>query len=372
MGQTDRPNMSYPPLPLVSDLAVVESEPDQRYLTKRYTEKAVEFIRASAEGPFFLYLPHTMPHWPQYASEDFAGKSKNGKWGDAVEEIDWSTGVILDTLEELKIADNTLVVFMSDNGGAMNHGAKNTPLKGGKGSTFEGGMRVCGIVRWPGHVPAGETCDQLLTSMDWLPTFARIAGTKPPQDRIIDGRDISEVIVHPDSAKTPHEHFFYYWMSYLECVRSGDWKLRVASRKGRESVPLDKPQLFNLRGRYLRGQQRGRRPPGDRATALPTLRSGTRRSRRRRQLRHQPAPRRIRRRSQSDDGSLTARLNSGRAGGAASARSLVRLIGCRRPGISPFLPMSRWRSVPLRLPGTRRARFLPAKSSRSTSANLRE
>ncbi|MCA8996219.1 MAG: sulfatase [Planctomycetaceae bacterium] len=247
MGHTDRPNKQYPPLPLVSDLDVVEAEPDQRYLTKRYTEKAVEFITTHAKQPFFLYLPHTMPHWPQYASEDFAGKSANGKWGDAVEEIDWSTGVILDKLEELKIAEKTLIVFMSDNGGATNHGASNAPLKGGKGSTFEGGMRVCGIVRWPGHVPAGQACDQLLTSMDWLPTFAQLAGAEPPQDRIIDGRDISGVIQHPQTAKTPHDQFFYYWMSHLECVRSGDWKLRVSLRKGRESIQLENPELYNLR-----------------------------------------------------------------------------------------------------------------------------
>ena len=234
----------YPPLPLLRNEQVLESEPDQRYLTQRYTDEAVQFIESHRDGPFFLYLPHTMPHWPQYASEAFAGKSKNGKWGDAVEEIDWSTGVILDKLKDLGIDDRTLVIFTSDNGGATRHGAHNEPLKGGKGSTFEGGQRVCNVMRWPGQVPAGRSCEALVTSMDILPTLAKLAGTTPPKNRIIDGKDISELLLGKPDARSPHDAFYYYFKDRLECVRSGPWKLRIAQVRGGENVKL--PQLFNL------------------------------------------------------------------------------------------------------------------------------
>lgn len=234
----------YPPLPLLRDEQVIEQEPDQRLITQRYTEEAVKFIEANRDKPFFLYLPHTMPHWPQYASERFAGKSKNGKWGDAVEEIDWSTGVLLDKLNELGIDGRTLVIFTSDNGGATQHGARNQPLKGGKGSTFEGGQRVCNVMRWPGKIPANRTCDELVTSMDILPTFARLAGASPPADRVIDGRDISAILLGKPGAESPHEAFYYYFKDRLECVRSGKWKLRVAQVRGGRDADL--PQLFDL------------------------------------------------------------------------------------------------------------------------------
>ena len=245
MGHDSRPKpYKYPPLPLLRNEQVLESEPDQRYLTQRYTDEAVQFIESHRDGPFFLYLPHTMPHWPQYASEAFAGKSKNGKWGDAVEEIDWSTGVILDKLKDLGIDDRTLVIFTSDNGGATRHGAHNEPLKGGKGSTFEGGQRVCNVMRWPGQVPAGRSCEALVTSMDILPTLAKLAGTTPPKNRIIDGKDISELLLGKPNARSPHNAFYYYFKDRLECVRSGPWKLRIAQVRGGENVKL--PQLFNL------------------------------------------------------------------------------------------------------------------------------
>ena len=234
----------YPPLPLLENETVIEQEPDQHYLTQRYTERAIDFIEANRDHPFFLYLPHSMPHWPQYASEEFAGKSKNGKWGDAVEEIDWSTGVILDKLRELGIDDRTLVVFTSDNGGATQHGAHNEPLKGGKGSTFEGGQRVCNVMRWPGKIPAGRSCDELIISMDILPTFASLAGTSPPKDRKIDGKDISDILLGKPDATSPHEAFYYYFKEQLECVRSGRWKLRVTQTRGGENASF--PQLYDL------------------------------------------------------------------------------------------------------------------------------
>ncbi|PHR91946.1 MAG: arylsulfatase [Blastopirellula sp.] len=249
MGQTDRLRKIYPPLPLLRMEEVIEEEPDQRYITQRYTQEAVQFITENKEGPFFLYLPHTMPHWPQYSSENFAGKSKNGKWGDTVEEIDWSVGQVLDTLKKLKIDDNTITVFISDNGGATQHGASNFPLKAGKGTTWEGGHRVPMVIRWPGKIPAGTTCSELGITMDLLPTFAKLTGGQAPQDRIIDGRDIWPLISGEKNAATPHEAYYYYFRGTLHAVRSGDWKLFV-SRKGRQNKKLDdnfKPELYNLK-----------------------------------------------------------------------------------------------------------------------------
>lgn len=246
MGHDSRPEpYRYPPLPLMRNEEVIEREPDQRQITQRYTQEAIQFIKDHQEQPFFLYLPHTMPHWPQYASEQFAGKSKNGKWGDAVEEIDWSTGMILDTLQNLQLDKNTLVIFTSDNGGATRHGAHNEPLKGGKGSTFEGGQRVCNVMRWPGTIPAGKECSEMVTSMDLLPTFATLAGVTAPSNVVIDGKDIGSLIQgHPD-AKSPHEAFYYYFRDTLECVRSGRWKLRVAQVRGGEKMEF--PQLYDLK-----------------------------------------------------------------------------------------------------------------------------
>ena len=244
MGHDSRPKpYKYPPLPLLRDEQVVETEPDQRYLTKRYTEEAVGFITANKDRPFFLYLPHTMPHWPQYASEEFAGNSKNGKWGDAVEEIDWSTGVILDTLKKLEIDDRTLVVFTSDNGGAINHGASNAPLKGGKGSTWEGGMREPCVMRWPGKIPAGTACDEITSTLDIMPTLAKLAGTSAPSDRIIDGHDIWPLMAGEPEAKSPHQAYYYYHRGNFRAVRSGKWKLNPGHTEPDPRNPK-KPQTF--------------------------------------------------------------------------------------------------------------------------------
>ena len=253
MGHDSRPKpFRYPPLPLLENEQVIEVEPDQRYLTQRYTEEAVKWIRRHRDEPFFLYWPHTMPHWPQYSSEDFAGKSKNGKWGDTVEEIDWSVGELMKSLKQLGLDERTLVVFTSDNGGATRHGASNFPLKGAKGSTYEGGQRVPLVVRWPGRVPAGSSSDELTTMMDFLPTFARLAGAHEPTDRKLDGRDIWPLLSGRKEARTPHEAFFYYFKADLHAVRSGPWKLRVADRpirvaKGKPKPKSPKfPQLYHL------------------------------------------------------------------------------------------------------------------------------
>ncbi|MBT4228221.1 MAG: sulfatase-like hydrolase/transferase [Verrucomicrobia bacterium] len=180
---------------------VIEEEPDQQLITQRYTREAIAFIVSNKARPFFLYQPHTMPHWPQYSSERFAGKSANGKWGDAAEEIDWFTGEILKALMANDLDEKTMVIFMSDNGGALRHGASNKPLKGGKGSTWEGGHRVPFVVRWPGAIPAGTSSDAMVTSMDLLPTLVKLAGAKPPGDRKIDGKDISPQAGGGDAAQ---------------------------------------------------------------------------------------------------------------------------------------------------------------------------
>ncbi len=238
----------YPPLPLLRMEEVIESEPDQRYITKRYTEEALDFIERNKDGPFFLYLAHTMPHWPQYASEAFAGKSRNGAWGDSVEELDWSTGQVLAKLAELGIDGNTLVVFTSDNGGATRHGASNAPLRGGKGTTWEGGHRVCFLARWPGRIPAGTASDELAVSFDLLPTFAKLAGAQLPADRIIDGKDIGPLLEGEPGIPTPHVAYYYFYMAHLNAVRSGRWKLHVARKGGRhpEYEPNPVLELYDL------------------------------------------------------------------------------------------------------------------------------
>ncbi|HUT12670.1 MAG TPA: sulfatase, partial [Thermoguttaceae bacterium] len=200
-----KPQWQYPALPLMRDEKVIETEPDQSQLTPRYTAEAIEFITAHKDEPFFLYLPHTFPHVPLYASERFKGKSANGPFGDAVEEIDWSTGEILGAIEQLGIDSRTLVIFTSDNGAQNGPGGSNAPLRGFKGSTWEGGMREPCIMRWPGKIPAGTTCRELAGTLDLMPTLAKLAGTSAPADRIIDGKDIRPLLFGEEGARSPRE-----------------------------------------------------------------------------------------------------------------------------------------------------------------------
>jgi len=222
-----------PPLPLMRDETVIEAPADRNTLTLRYTQEAVRFITASQKRPFFLYLPHAMPGSTRkpFASERFRGKSANGAYGDAVEEIDWSTGEILSALERLGIDEHTLVVWTSDNGAPRAHGGSNAPLVGWGYTTTEGGMRAPCVVRWPGNVPGGAACDAVCTTMDLLPTFARLAGAATPMDRIIDGKDIWPLLSGSKDARSPHEAFYYYYMEQLQAVRSGRWKLYLPLKK---------------------------------------------------------------------------------------------------------------------------------------------
>ncbi|MCG8652314.1 MAG: sulfatase [Pirellulales bacterium] len=212
-----------PPLPLVRQEQVIEAPADQSTLTQRYTEQAIKFIEQHQKQPFFLYLPHTFPHLPLFASPAFHGKSANGRYGDAVEEIDWSTGQILDCLDRLNLTDKTLVIFTSDNGSNGRNGGSNAPLSGAKGSTMEGGMRVPMLARLPGKIPAGGVCQQLCTTMDLLPTFCEMAGANLPKTTI-DGHDISRLLTNPEDAESPYEVFFYYRRRQLQAIRWGDWK----------------------------------------------------------------------------------------------------------------------------------------------------
>ncbi len=221
--------LHYPPLPLLRDEEVVQEQPDQASLTERYVEEAVRFIRENREGPFFLYLAHMYVHTPIYAPQRFHEASENGPYGAAVECVDWSTDVLMHELEKLGLTDDTLVVFTSDNGSEARNGGSNQPLRGTKGTTWEGGMRLPCIMRLPGGIPAGSTCNEIATSMDFLPTFAALAGGRAPTDRIIDGKDAGPLMRSEAGATSQHDAFFYYRLDDLEAVRSGKWKLHVGT-----------------------------------------------------------------------------------------------------------------------------------------------
>ena len=226
-----------PPLPLMRNETVLQRvlPADQQAIVERYTQEAVSFLWNHRDKPFFLYLPHSAVHFPLYPGKKFQGKSKHGLFGDWVEEVDWSVGQILETLRQLGLADNTLVIFTSDNGGALRHGAINAPLRGGKGSTFEGGMRVPLIAWWPGKIPAGTHTSEIASMMDVLPTFAKLAGGTVPTDRKIDGGDIWPILSGQAGAKSPYDAFYFFRGLNLQAVRSGPWKLHLA-----------KGELYNL------------------------------------------------------------------------------------------------------------------------------
>jgi arylsulfatase A-like enzyme len=247
----------WPPLPLMRQEEVIEAPVDRNYLTKRYTEEAIRFITANKDRPFFLYLPQAMPGSTArpFASPLFQGKSSNGPYGDSVEELDWSAGEILAALKTLGLDEKTLVVWTSDNGAVRRDPPQgsNAPLKGWAYDTSEGAMRMPCIMRWPGRIPAGKVCDELCSMMDFLPTFARLAGGEPPRDRIIDGHDIRPIIFGEPGAKSRYDDvgFFYYMMDQLQAVRAGQWKLYlplaakvINLRRKQENTPA---MLYDLR-----------------------------------------------------------------------------------------------------------------------------
>jgi arylsulfatase A-like enzyme len=239
MGNVDNKMIHYksPPTPLMRGEESIEHDPDQRFLTRRYAGEAVRFIAANKDRPFFLYLAHNMPHNPIAASEKFAGSTSHGKYGDVVSELDWSMGEIFDALRANGLDEKTLVIFTSDNGPVVWQGqgrwgyrsASAGPLRGAKGSVWEGGVRAPFIARLPGRIPKGGVSNELAAGFDLLPTFAKLAGGSAPADRIIDGRDIWPLLSGQKGAKTPHEVFYYYNNEQLLAIRSGKWKLHLPS-----------------------------------------------------------------------------------------------------------------------------------------------
>ena len=217
-----------PPLPLMRQETVLQRvrPEDQVRLVERYTAEAVAFLRANKDRPFFLYLPHSAVHFPIYPGKAFQGKSRNGYYGDWVEEVDGSVGRVLDTVRELGLGGRTLVLFVSDNGGTRR--AVNEPLRGNKGQTFEGGLRVPAIAWWPGRIPGGSKVDAIAGMIDVLPTFVKLAGGSLPNDRTLDGGDLWPLLAGEKGAKGPRENFFYYSGLKLQAVRSGPWKLHLA------------------------------------------------------------------------------------------------------------------------------------------------
>ena len=237
--------------PLFRNEELIEQPADQTTLTRRYTDEAVKFITANKAKPFFLYLPHTFPHTPLFASKDFAGKSPRGIYGDVVEELDASVGKVLDTLRQEKLAENTLVFFTSDNGPwlIMNQqGGSAGLLREGKGSTWEGGMRVPGIAWWPGKIKAAQTQRTLACTMDLFTTSLKLAGADVPADRVIDGLDIRPLLFGTGTVQ--RDAYFYYRGTRLMAARAGDFKAHFMTQaaygqpKHEDHTP---PLLFNLR-----------------------------------------------------------------------------------------------------------------------------
>jgi arylsulfatase A-like enzyme len=253
---------TFPPLPLIDGEKVINpnvSHRDMEKLTAGYTERALDFIARNKERPFFLYVAHTMPHVPLAVSERFRGTTRRGLYGDAVTEVDWSTGEILAALARHGLEQDTLVMFLSDNGPWLvygNHGGSAAPLREGKTTTWEGGTRVPFIARWPGHIPAGSVCREMAMSIDLLPTVARLIGANLPEHPI-DGLDIGPLLTGLPGAVNPHEAYFFYGVPFgvwngaeLESVRTRQWKLIVPHAY--RTLGGHKPGMDGWPGEYLK------------------------------------------------------------------------------------------------------------------------
>ena len=242
MGHRDarmqfRPNSNYPPLPFYDGDKIIETEPDQRFLTRRYTERAVDFIERNKDKPFFLYIPHTMPHVPLAVHPDFAGKSEHGLYGDVMQELDWSVGEVVRTLKENGLDEKTMIVYTADNGPWQHqgeHGGHAEPLRDGKTTQYEGGHRVPCIMYWKGHINPGTVASEMLSTMDLMPTFAKLAGTTMPQDRKTDGIEAWDYISGATDV-SPRKTFVFG----DRIIRHGKWKLFLPGQYG-ESVQRDR------------------------------------------------------------------------------------------------------------------------------------
>ncbi|MGV3502098.1 MAG: sulfatase [Adhaeribacter sp.] len=244
------PNNKVQPLPLYQDKKVLEENPDQSQLTRRYTEQALAFIRKNKDKPFFLYYPNNFPHVPLHASAAYKGKSKRGLYGDVVEELDGSVGQILKTLRELQLDKNTLVIFTSDNGPWLlkkEEGGSAGLLFEGKGAAYEGGMRVPAIAWWPGTIPARQVNPALATTLDLFPTILKLAGAALPSDRVLDGTDLYPLLT--GQKKEVREFVYYYNRDKLYAIRKGPWKAHFITKPSYKKVEPEvhaTPLLFNL------------------------------------------------------------------------------------------------------------------------------
>ncbi len=244
------PRIDYFNVPLYRNEEVIEQPAEQHTLTERYTDEAIKFIHEHREGPFFLYLPHTMPHVPLFASEKHAGKSARGIYGDVVEELDANVGRLLQALRDEKLAENTLVLFTSDNGPWLTQnvlGGSAGLLRDGKGSTWEGGMREPAIAWWPGTVPAGVVSHELGSTTDLLATAAALSGAELPGDRELDSVDLSPVL--KGTGPSPRDHVCFYRGFQLMAMRLGPWKAHFRTQPGYgpgQLVEHDPPQLYHL------------------------------------------------------------------------------------------------------------------------------
>ncbi len=239
-------NFQSPPLPVYRNENIIEEGPDQRYLTKRYTEESIQLIKNRGDEPFFIYLAHNMPHTPLHVSEQFEGKSKLGLYGDVIMELDWSMGEIIRTLKEEHIYKNTIVVFSSDNGPISNHSAR--PLRGTKATTWEGGQRVPGLIAWPQEIPANKVSDEMVTLMDLFPTFVDILEDTDSEKRTFDGISLFQLLKNPEKTKLESRPFLYYARNgQPEAIREGEWKLHVQKSRGwhQDSIAFS-PQLYQL------------------------------------------------------------------------------------------------------------------------------
>ena len=239
---------AYPKLPMIVNDHVVDEEitpEDQTHLTTDYTERGVRFIEKNKNKPFFLYLAHSMVHVPLFVSDKFKGKSGKGLFGDVMMEVDWSVGQIMATLKKNGLEDNTWIIFSSDNGPWLSYGehaGSAGPLREGKGTCWEGGTRVAGIMKWPGHIPAGTTTDTMMMTIDVLPTIAHVIDAKLPEHKI-DGLNCWPIVAGEPGAKNPHDFYaFYYENNQLQAITSGDgrWKLQLPHTY--RSLPTDIPK----------------------------------------------------------------------------------------------------------------------------------
>ncbi|MCB0600991.1 MAG: sulfatase [Saprospiraceae bacterium] len=260
----------YPPLPLIENETVIETNPDQSQFTTMFTEKTIDFIKRHREGPFFVYLAHPMPHVPLAVSDKFKGKSEQGMYGDVIMELDWSIGQIRKTLDEMGLAKNTLMIVTSDNGPWINYGnhaGSTGGLREGKGTSFEGGQREPCLVVWPDHVPAGVISNRLSSAIDVLPTIAEVTGAELPAQHI-DGVSIWDVLKGDPDANPRTTFYYYYRRNNLEAIRHGNWKLVFPHpgrtyegfTPGKDGMPGPNNENFNFEG----GLYDLRRDPGER------------------------------------------------------------------------------------------------------------